>query len=149
VAGQLARRRPALKIFGIRKPLQSLTMGSTILSLAASFSLYGSQHAMSLDDIARHDARSAQTAIEDFYNSHNSYDTDPASLESGHPSLRRVNMLTVSGTDETYVLSVTSRSREHTVFTLTRPENGVVTRTCDQPGRGGCDAHPDANGNSW
>lgn len=138
-----------LKIFGIRKPLQSLTVGSTILSVAASFSLYGSQHAMSLDDVARHDARSAQTAIEDFYFSRNAYDTDPATLEAGHPALQRMNMLTVSGTPETYVLSVTSKSREHTVFTITRPEDGVVTRTCDQPARGGCEAHPDANGNSW
>jgi hypothetical protein len=121
-------------------PLQALSIGSVVITLAAGFSLFSSQHALGLDGTAQRDARAGLTAMEEFYIGHHSYDADPAQLTQTDPRLRRANVLTASGTAETYVVSVMSRSPEHTVFTLTRGANGTVTRSCDTPGRGECSA---------
>lgn len=119
-------------------PRQSLSVGSVVLTLAAGFSLFSTEHALGLDGTAQRDARAAMTSMEDFYIRHESYDADPVALARIDPRLRRANVLTASGTAETYELSVTSRSPEHTVFTLARAANGIVTRSCDTPGRGEC-----------
>jgi hypothetical protein len=78
------------------------------------------------------------TAMEEFYIHHETYDAGPSQLVGTSARLKSANVLTASGTPETYVVSVTSRSPEHTVFTLTRAANGTVTRTCDTAGRGEC-----------
>lgn len=122
----------------LRSPLQALSAGSVIVTLAAGFSLVSTEHALGLDGTAQRDARAGMTAMEEFYIRHQSYDADPAQLAQTDPRLRRANVLTASGTAETYVVSVTSSSPEHTVFTLTRAANGTVTRSCDTPGRGEC-----------
>jgi hypothetical protein len=122
----------------LRSPLQALASGSAILTLAAGFSLVSTEHALGLDGTAQRDARAGLTAMEEFYIQHQTYDADPSQLVQTDPRLGRANVLTASGTPETYVVSVASRSPEHTVFTLTRAANGTVTRSCDTPGRGGC-----------
>jgi hypothetical protein len=121
-----------------RSPLQALSTGSAILTLAAGFSLVSTEHALGLDGTAQRDARAGLTAMEEFYIHHQTYDASPAQIAQTDPRLRRANVLTASGTAETYVVSVTSRSPERTVFTLTRAANGTVTRSCDTPGRGEC-----------
>ncbi len=117
---------------------QSFSAGSVILTLAAGFSLVSTEHALGLDGTAQRDARAGLTAMEEFYIRHQTYNADPTQLAQTDPRLQGANVLTASGTAETYVVSVTSRSPQHTVFTLTRGANGTVTRGCDTPGRGGC-----------
>ena len=124
----------------LRSPLQALSAGSVILTLAAGFSLVSTEHALGLDGSAQRDARASMTAMEEFYIRHQTYDASPAQLARTDPRLRRANVLTASGTTETYAVSVASRSPEHTVFTLTRAANGTVTRSCDTPGRSECPA---------
>jgi hypothetical protein len=45
-------------------------------------------------------------------------------------------------------VSVTSKSNDATVYTISN-NAGVVTRTCDDHGSGGCKATADAAGNYW
>jgi len=55
----------------------------------------------------------------------------------------------VTGQSKTgYSVSVTSKSNDATVYTIENA-GGVVKRTCDDHGSGGCKATADAAGNYW
>jgi hypothetical protein len=46
----------------------------------------------------------------------------------------------------TYTVSVTSKSSDATVYSIGRAANGVISRTCDDPGVNGCKS---AGGGTW
>jgi type IV pilus assembly protein PilA len=95
------------------------------------------------DGAAKSNARTAQTAAETHYINEQTYATiSAAQLKSIENALNNANITAASGTIDTYVISVTSKSNN--VFTITRASTGVVTRTCTPAGKGAC-----ATNGSW
>ena len=56
----------------------------------------------------------------------------------------------MSGTDTTFTLSVDSKATGGGgTFTIELAASGDVTRSCSNPGKGGCRATADSAGNLW
>ncbi len=123
-----------------------------IIGILAAIALpaFLNQRAKAQDSEAKSNVRTAQTALETFYTDNQDYTgADPAALKNIEPALQNANALAVSGQSKTgYTVSVTSKSNDATVYTITN-NAGVVTRTCDDLGKGGCKATADAAGNLW
>jgi type IV pilus assembly protein PilA len=98
------------------------------------------QRGKAQDSQAKADARTAQTAMETSFTDSQTYNTNPAGLVAIEPALSNANALAASGTADTYTVSVTSKSTDATVYTISRANTGVVSRSCDDPGKGGCKA---------
>ena len=90
------------------------------------------------DSEAKSAARTAQTAMEMFHTDRQSYNTDETGLRGLEPALTNANALDASGTDDTFTVSVASRSRGATTFTISKAADGTVTHSCDAPGQGAC-----------
>ena len=122
-----------------------------IIGILAAIALpaFLNQRAKAQDSTAKSDVRTAQTAIETYYTDNQTYknaSTDPTgvattSLQYIEPALKNANVLAVTpdsaGTG--YTISVTSKSSDKTVFSITN-NAGTVTRSCDQKSKGGCPA---------
>jgi type IV pilus assembly protein PilA len=123
-----------------------------IIGILAAIALpaFLNQRAKAQDSEAKSNVRTAQTALETFYTDNQDYTgADAAALKGIEPALQNANALTVSGQSKTgYTVSVTSKSNDATVYTISN-NAGVVTRTCDDHGSGGCKATADAAGNYW
>ena len=76
--------------------------------------------------------------MEAFHTDHRSYNTDETGLRGIEPTLTNANAFDASGTDNTFTVSVASRNRSATTFTIAKAANGTVTHSCDAPGQGGC-----------
>jgi type IV pilus assembly protein PilA len=103
-----------------------------IIGILAAIALpaFLNQRAKAQDSEAKSAVRTAQTAMETFYTDHQTYvgaDAAPGATS--------------------YTVTVTSKSNDATNYSITN-NNGTVTRTCDDPGKGGCKA-ADASGNQW
>lgn len=96
------------------------------------------------DAEAKSAARTAATAEETYFTDNQVYTGTEADLTGLEPALNNANALSANGTATTFDVSVTSKSTDATVYTMTRAANGAVTRTCDDPGKGGCKA-----GGTW
>jgi type IV pilus assembly protein PilA len=123
-----------------------------IIGILAAIALpaFLNQRAKAQDSEAKSNVRTAQTALETYYTDNQDYTgADAAALKGIEPALQNANALTVSGQSKTgYTVSVTSKSNDATVYTISN-NAGVVTRTCDDHGSGGCKATADAAGNYW
>jgi type IV pilus assembly protein PilA len=96
------------------------------------------QRGKAQDSQAKSDARTAQTAMETSYTDNQTYATNAAGLKLIEPALNNANALSASGTTDTFTVSVTSKSPDATVYTISRASGGTVSRSCDDPGKGGC-----------
>jgi type IV pilus assembly protein PilA len=121
-----------------------------IIGILAAIALpaFLNQRSKAQDAEAKSGARTAQTAMETYYTDNQSYNTNVAGLQGIEPALNNANGLAASGTDTTFTVSVTSKSADATVYTISRAAGGNVTRTCDDPGQGGCKAAA-GGGGTW
>ena len=112
-----------------------------IIGILAAIALpaFLNQRAKAQDSEAKSNVRTAQTAMETYYTDHQSYaNATPALLQGIEPALQNANALAVNNpTATSYSVAVTSKSNDATVYTITNTA-GVVTRTCDDVGKGGC-----------
>ena len=97
------------------------------------------QKAKAEDGQAKVDARTAATTIESYYLEKDSYDADIANLEEIEQSLRNSTLTSVTGNDDRFTVTATSKSG--TAFSFTRRRNGNDVRRCDPAGDGGCPAN--------
>ncbi len=112
-----------------------------IIGILAAIALpaFLNQRAKAQDSEAKSNVRTSQTAMETYYTDHQSYaNATPALLQGIEPALQNAQGLAVTNPTATgYSVSVTSKSNDATVYTITNAA-GVVTRSCDDPGKGGC-----------
>src|SRR3712207_4993351 len=112
-----------------------------IIGILAAIALpaFLNQRAKAQDSEAKSNVRTAQTALETYYTDNQTYATaTKALLEDIEPDLKNANDLKVADNDGTgYSVSVESKSNDKTIFTI-KNAAGVVTRPCDDKGKGGC-----------
>ena len=116
-----------------------------IIGILAAIALpsFLNQRAKAQDSEAKSNVRTAQTAMETFYTDNQTYagaESATTGIASIEPALANANALAVSGNTATgYSVSVTSKSSDATVYTITNTA-GVISRSCDDAGKGGCKA---------
>jgi type IV pilus assembly protein PilA len=123
-----------------------------IIGILAAIALpaFLNQRTKSQDAEAKTAVRNARTTLETFHTDRQTYNTDVATLEEMEPALRNARNLTVSGTDDTFTVSVDSRATDGGgTYTITLDAAGDVTRTCTNAGEGGCRRTADGQGNLW
>jgi type IV pilus assembly protein PilA len=112
-----------------------------IIGILAAIALpaFLNQRAKAQDSEAKSNVRTAQTAMETYYTDNQSYaNATKALLEGIEPALKNANVLTLANLTATgYDVTVTSKSNDATKYTISN-RDGVVTRTCDDTGKGGC-----------
>ena len=112
-----------------------------IIGILAAIALpaFLNQRAKAQDTEAKSKARTAQTALETMYVNDQSYAAaSPTTLGNIEPALNSGPSYTVSGTADTWTLEVVSKSGATQKFRIAKTNAGVVTRTCDTAGSGGC-----------
>jgi type IV pilus assembly protein PilA len=125
-----------------------------IIGILAAIALpaFLNQREKAQDSAAKSSVRTAQTALETYYTDNQTYDGAEAAgvLEGIEPALENANALTVTNQSDTgYTVAVTSKGSNTVTYTITNAD-GVVTRTCDKVGKGGCGKVDPANGgNQW
>jgi type IV pilus assembly protein PilA len=137
----------------LRERIHSEEKGFTLIELLVVILIVGilaaialpsflSQRGKAQDSAAKSAARDAQTALETYFTRNQTYvGATPAGLQGIEPSLTNANALATSNlTVSTYTTSVTSKSAEATVYSISRAANGLITRTCDDAGTNGCKA---------
>jgi type IV pilus assembly protein PilA len=118
-----------------------------ILAMIALPSFLG-QRDKGQDTEAQTMVRTAMVALRTYETDHNTFDVEREDLETIEPAIGDATAhFDVEG-DETE-FTITERSASGTEFTITRADDGKITRTCDDPGHGLCDATADADGNRW
>ncbi len=95
-----------------------------------------SQKNKAQDVQAKTDARTAATTIESYYIEKDTYDADVANLQEIEQSLRNSTLTSVTGDDERFTVTATSKTGN--VFSFTRRRNGNDVRRCNPAGEGGC-----------
>ncbi|MDA0166450.1 prepilin-type N-terminal cleavage/methylation domain-containing protein [Solirubrobacter ginsenosidimutans] len=112
-----------------------------IIGILAAIALpaFLNQRAKAQDTTAKSDVRTAQTAMETYYTDNQTYVGATALVLQGiEPALKNAPTLdTGTPTLNTYTIKVTSKSSDATVYSITN-NAGSVTRSCDDPGSGGC-----------
>ena len=121
-----------------------------IIGILASIALpaFLSQRVRAQDTDAKSAVRNASTTLETYHTDRSTYDTTTTELINLEPALGDARNLTLTGTEDTFTLSVDSKAGDGG-GTFTIELDGDVTRTCSNPGKGGCKATPDARGNLW
>jgi type IV pilus assembly protein PilA len=124
-----------------------------IIGILAAIALpaFLNQREKAQDTEAKTAARTAQTAMETYYTDNQAYTATVQDLVDIEPSLANaVSDLTLTpaliGTTG-YSITTTSKSSDATTFAI-EVDAGDTTRTCSDPGSGGCKA-ADGNGNQW
>jgi type IV pilus assembly protein PilA len=124
-----------------------------IIGILAAIALpaFLNQREKAQDSEAKTGARTAQTALETLFTDDQSYAAgNVAKLVEIEPALGQLGArLKSTPTADTYSVSVESKASKPRTWTITRTAAGVVTRTCDDHGSGGCKATADAAGNYW
>ncbi|WP_064750446.1 type IV pilin protein [Solirubrobacter soli] len=118
-----------------------------IIGILAAIALpaFLNQRAKAQDSGAKSDVRTAQTAMETWYTDNQTYAGVTAtgatnSLVSIEPALANASSLAITAQGPSnYTISVTSKSSSGTKFSITNT-GGTVTRSCDKPSTGGCNA---------
>jgi type II secretory pathway pseudopilin PulG len=132
--------------------IEILVVCAIVAILAAiALPMFISQKSDAQDAEAKASARNARVAIETFRTDRETYEATSAQLISIEPALGEARDLEVSATADTYRVSVKSVSgaKGGGTFTVIRAADGRITRTCTNPGRGGCRSIPDDSGNLW
>ena len=123
-----------------------------IIGILAAIALpaFLNQRTKAQDTSAKSAVRNARTTLETFHTDRQTYDTDAATLKDLEPALNDAPNLQVTGTVETFTISVDSTATGGGgTFTITLDALGNATRTCSNPGKGGCRQTPDSSGNLW
>ena len=123
-----------------------------IIGILAAIALpaFLNQRTKAQDTSAKAAVRNARTTLETFHTDRQTYDTDVATLEDLEPALRDARNLQVTGTDTTFTVSVDSVGNNGGgTYSIVLDSAGDVTRTCSNPGKGGCRQTADAAGNLW
>jgi len=123
-----------------------------IIGILAAIALpaFLNQRTKAQDTEAKSAVRNARVTLETFHTDRQSYNTDAAALQDLEPALREARNLQVTGTDTTFTVSVDSVSTDGGgTFTISLDAAGSATRTCSNPGKGGCRQTPDSQGNLW
>jgi type IV pilus assembly protein PilA len=118
-----------------------------IIGILAAIALpaFLNQRSKAQDTTAKSDVRTAQTAMETWYTDNQAYTGITATGATGslvaiEPALGNANALTIGAqTASSYSISTTSKSSDGTKYTISN-NAGIVTRTCDKPSKGGCNA---------
>lgn len=123
-----------------------------IIGILAAIALpaFLSQRTRAQDTDAKAAVRNARTTLETFHTDRGTYDTTTAELIDLEPTLGDARNLSVTGTTDTFTISVDSKASDGGgTFSIRLATNGDVTRSCTNPGQGGCGATADAGGNLW
>jgi type IV pilus assembly protein PilA len=114
-----------------------------IIGILAAIALpaFLNQRAKAQDSEAKSNVRTAQTAMETYYTDNQTYiGADAAALQAIEPALQNAKGLAVRNASLTgYDVDVVSKSNDATKYTISNAA-GVVSRTCDDSGKGGCSA---------
>ena len=124
-----------------------------IIGILAAIALpaFLNQRTKAQDTEAKSAVRNARVTLETFHTDRSTYDTDAATLKGMEPSLNEARNLAVSGSRH----DVQHRRRLDARPTAAAPSRscsaprGDVTRSCTNPGKGGCRSTPDSAGNLW
>jgi len=109
-----------------------------------------SQRTRAQDTEAKAAVRNARTTLQTFHTDRATYDTSAAVLIALEPALAEARNLAVTGTDDTFTISVDSRATNGGgTYSISLDSGGAVTRLCTNPGDGGCRAAPDSADNLW
>src|SRR3954453_9182428 len=123
-----------------------------IIGILAAIALpaFLNQRTKAQDTEAKSAVRDARVTLETFHTDRLTYDTDAATLQDMEPSLNEARNLVVSGGSTTFSIAVDSPATDGGgTFTMVLGAGGDVTRSCSNPGRGGCRSTPDSAGNRW
>lgn len=123
-----------------------------IIGLLAAIALpaFLTQRVRAQDTDAKSAVRNARTTLETYHTDRQTYNATEAQLIDLEPALGEAPGLTTTGDADTFTVSVDSRATNGGgTFTIELSSAGVVTRTCTNPGEGGCKATPDPGGNLW
>ena len=123
-----------------------------IIGLLAAIALpaFLTQRVRAQDTEAKSAVRNARTTLETFHTDRQTYDATAAELIDLEPALAEAPNLTTTGDADTFTVSVDSRATSGGgTFTIELDGTGNVTRSCTNPGEGGCKATPDSGGNLW
>jgi type IV pilus assembly protein PilA len=93
------------------------------------------------DSSAKSDARNAVSQMESCYTDNQTYVGCP-NTNSPFPS----TAVAVSGTPTATTYAVVATSKSGTTFSITKNVNGTYSRSCSNPGNGGC---PTGGASSW
>ena len=107
------------------------------------------QRGKAQDTEAKAAVRNARTTLETIHTDRRTYNVTVAELEDLEPSLRQARNLAVSGTAKTFTVSVDATNGTGGTYTIALDAAGIATRTCANPGKGGCRATADSAGNLW
>jgi type IV pilus assembly protein PilA len=100
------------------------------------------QRQKAYDAAAKSNLRTAQTA-EETYSTDNggAYTTTLSDLTNIEPALNNPPTVSISApSGDNYQLQATAAGSDPVTYTLAVATNGAVTRTCNKPGHGGCNA---------
>ena len=125
-----------------------------ILGILASIGLaaFLHQRAKSEDAAAKVYATTAAKAMIVWHTDHGDYAAATAvDLQQIEPALHGASGLTITSDATSFTVAVNSNAGADGggTFTLEHTDDGTVTRTCTNAGKGGCAATPDSRGNSW
>jgi type IV pilus assembly protein PilA len=123
-----------------------------IIGILAAIALpaFLNQRSKAHDAEAKSAVRNAQETLEAYHTDKGSYDTTVAELEDNEPSLRNARNLTLVADDTTFTLAVDSKPGNNGgSYSISLDALGNPLRLCNNHGKGGCRATPDAAGNFW